>query len=133
MLPFAAGAAAAWLLAPPLAARAVDLTVLWGGAVLAFLAGVRRGLSFRTPGGPAPAQLATSLGLFALGFAALAVSQTAVAVSLLLAGYAALGVLDPRAADRHEAPPYFARLRPAQMLIPVLSLVAVLALLLTRR
>jgi Protein of unknown function (DUF3429) len=111
----------------------VDLTVLWGGAVLAFLAGVRRGLSFRTPGGPAPAQLATSLGLFALGFAALAVSQTAVAVSLLLAGYAALGVLDPRAADRHEAPPYFARLRPAQMLIPVLSLVAVLALLLTRR
>ena len=66
-----AGGAAAWLLAPPLAARAVDLTVLWGGTILAFLAGVRRGLSFLTPAAARPRRSsATSLGLFALGFAA---------------------------------------------------------------
>ncbi len=41
---------------------------------------------------------------------------------LLLAGYASLIVFDVRAARKLEAPPYFARLRPVQMLIPIASL-----------
>jgi hypothetical protein len=41
---------------------------------------------------------------------------------LLLAGYASLIVFDARAARRLEVPPYFARLRPVQMLIPIASL-----------
>jgi Protein of unknown function (DUF3429) len=127
-VPFVAGAAAAWLLGRGgLAALAADLTVLWGGAILVFLAGVRRGLSFRTEGGPTPAQLAASLGLFALGLAALAAPRTGAALALLLVGYAALAVLDPWAARRGEAPLFFARLRPLQMLVPVAGLAALLA------
>ncbi|HWJ20065.1 MAG TPA: hypothetical protein VNR65_15200 [Geobacterales bacterium] len=41
---------------------------------------------------------------------------------LLLLGYASLIVFDVRAAWRLEAPPYFARLRSVQMLIPIASL-----------
>jgi hypothetical protein len=128
-LPFVAGAAAAWLLGRggPAAALAADLTVLWGGAILVFLAGVRRGLSFRTEGGPTLAQLATSLGLFTLGLAALAAPRTGAGLALLLAGYLALAVLDPWAARRGEAPLFFARLRPLQMLVPIASLAALLA------
>jgi hypothetical protein len=126
-VPFVVGAAAAWLLDGGLAALAADLTVLWGGAILVFLAGVRRGLSFRTEGGPTPVQLATSLGLFALGLAALAVPRTGVALALLLAGHLALAVLDPWAARRGEAPLFFARLRPPQMFVPVAGLAALLA------
>ena len=73
------------------------------------------------------AQLATSLGLFALGLAALAVPRTGVALALLLAGYLALAVLDPWAARRGEAPLFFARLRPLQMLVPIAGLAALLA------
>jgi hypothetical protein len=126
-VPFVAGAAAAWLLGQGPAALAADLTALWGGAILVFLAGVRRGLSFRTEGGPTPAQLATSLGLFALGLAALAAPRTGAALLLLLVGYAALAVFDPWAAKRGEAPLFFARLRPLQMLVPIAGLAALLA------
>jgi hypothetical protein len=128
MAPFVAGAAVAWLLGRggP-ATLATDLTVLWGGAILVFLAGVRRGLSFRTEGGPTLAQLAASLGLFALGLTALAAPRAGPALALLLVGYATLAVLDPWAARRGEAPPFFARLRPLQMLVPIVGLAALLA------
>ncbi|MGN6062211.1 hypothetical protein ACP6NA_13860, partial [Corynebacterium striatum] len=39
---------------------------LWGAAILLFLAGVQRGLSFFTDGGPRPIQLATMGWLFLL-------------------------------------------------------------------
>lgn len=48
------------------------------------------------------------------------------ALPLLLAGYVSLAVLDPWAARQGEAPPFFARLRPAQMAIPVACLAALL-------
>lgn len=151
MLPFAAGVLAAWL-APSLAPRLpgwltavltlgsapvdlrpwfAELTTLWGCAILCFLSGVRRGLSFRTPGGPQAAQLVTMLGLFGLGLAALLLHETGrprPALALLVLGYASLGVLDPLAARTRETPPSFARLRPVQMAIPVLCLLALLVL-----
>lgn len=127
MLPIAAGALASWLLPEPFGQLARDATILWSGAILCFLAGVRRGLSFRTPGGPTVAQIATMLWLFVLGLAALATLPLALTpLLLLLVGYASLAVLDPLAARRQEAPLFFERLRPVQMLIPILSLVALL-------
>jgi hypothetical protein len=132
-VPFALGAAAAWLFDPDLATLAERLTVVWGGAVLAFFSGVRRGLSFRNPGGETAAQVAASLWLFALGFAALAVPWPVAALALLLAGYLSVAALDPWAARRGEAPPFFARLRPVQMAVPVASLAALLVLSVARR
>ena len=126
MVPFVLLALAAWLLGGDVAALAVRLAILWGGAILVFLAGVRRGLSFRTEGGPTAVQIATMLWLFGLGLLALAVPSTGVALVLLLAGYLSLAALDPWAARRGEAPPFFVRLRPLQMLLPILGLVALL-------
>ena len=125
MLPIAAGAALAWL-PVPFGGLAETGAVLWAGAVLTFLAGVRRGVSFRTPGDPRMAQIATMLWLFVLGVAALATVPLGVARVLLLIGYVSLAVLDPLAARRGEAPLFFARLRPVQMLIPIVSMLAIL-------
>lgn len=127
--PIAAGTVAAWTLAADWAALAVRLAVLWAGAILVFLSGVRRGLSFRTPGSETAVAVATSLWLFALGLGALIVSiyvGQASALVLLLVGCISLAVLDPWAARRGEAPPFFARLRPPQMAISVACLAALL-------
>jgi hypothetical protein len=129
-LPFIAGAAGAALIHDTAIAQlCLDLIVLWGAAILLFLAGVRRGLSFRTPNGPTAGQIAASMWYFTAGFGSLllwaledTLGSEAPALLLLLAGYASLIVFDVRAARHLEAPPYFARLRPVQMLIPIASL-----------
>ncbi len=131
MLPFVAGAAAAWWLRDDLGDALLYLTILWGCAILLFLSGVRRGVSFRTEGGPTLAQMATMIGLFGLGFVALvlaALGLSAAALLLLIGGFTAVAILDPIAARRGEAPLFFARLRPFQMPIAILSLIAMLAL-----
>jgi hypothetical protein len=132
MLPFAAGALAAWgWRGAPLGQAAAALTILWGCAILLFLSGVRRGVSFRTEGGATVAQIATMIGLFSLGFAALVLAtldRAVPALVLLLLGFTAIAVLDPIAARRGEAPLFFARLRPVQIPIAILSLAALLAL-----
>lgn len=129
MVPLAAGAGAAWLAAPGSASAAliVALTSTWAGAIVAFLAGVRRGLSFRAPDGATAPQLVTMLWLFLLAFAALALGPGRLATAILIAGYVSLAVFDTMAARREEAPPYFARLRPAQMAVAVVSLTVLLA------
>jgi hypothetical protein len=128
-LPFIAGAAATGFLGADLAKTAANFTVIWAAAILLFLSGVRRGLSFRTPHGPTVSQIATSLWYFAAGFAALLLwgareelGSPQPAMALLLIGYVSVIVLDVPAARRLEAPPYFARLRPLQMLIPIVCL-----------
>jgi hypothetical protein len=129
MLPFVIGAVATWCLSGFWRGEAVLLTVLWAAAILAFLAGVRRGLSFRTEGGPAVAQIVTMAGLFTLALGALVAIVHAlalVAVSLVLVGFLLITILDPIAARQGQAPLFFARLRPPQMMIAVGSLVAVL-------
>lgn len=124
MLPFPAAALAAWAGW----ADAIPLVVLWGGSVLCFLAGVRRGLSFRTVGGPTVPQLAVFAWLFLAGLAALVAPWPALAMVVLIVAYASLIWLDPAAAERGEAPLYFARLRPFQMAVPVASLLAMMPL-----
>ncbi|MCJ2034825.1 DUF3429 domain-containing protein [Methylobacterium sp. J-068] len=132
MLPFLAGAAVAWLRpGDALAEVASALTILWGCAILLFLSGVRRGVSFRTEGGATLAQIATMLGLFGLGFTALVfatLDQAVAALILLILGFAGITVLDPIAARRGEAPLFFARLRPAQIPLAILGLSALLVL-----
>lgn len=95
--------------------------VLWAGALLTFLAGVRRGVSFRTEGGPRRAQLVTMLWIFALGVATLALGPP-LGLLTALAGFLTLWLVDPRAARRAEVPAYFARLRPLQLVPPIGSL-----------
>ncbi|WP_375457066.1 DUF3429 domain-containing protein [uncultured Methylobacterium sp.] len=132
MLPFAAGAAAAWWWRNSWDELILLATILYGAAILLFFSGVRRGVSFRTEGGPTPVQIATMLALFGLGLGALLtvviLGDRVIALGLLIAGFVAVAILDPIAARRGEAPLFFARLRPLQIPIAVLSLAALLAL-----
>jgi hypothetical protein len=67
-IPFIAGAAgAAFIGNAAMVQRCLDLTVLWGAAILLFLAGVRRGLSFRSPNGVTSGQIAASMWYFIAG------------------------------------------------------------------
>ena len=136
IVPLVAGAIVAWFATGLIEALAVNLSVLWGGAILVFLAGVRRGVSFRTPGGPTRSQILAMLWLFVVGFAAIlsitvpvlpvAVGPHVLAFSLLLAGFLSLIVLDPAAAQTGEAPSFLARLRPVQMSIAAAAVAALL-------
>ncbi len=130
MLPFVVGAGASWTVRGSWHGEVVLVTMIWANAILAFLAGVRRGLSFRTEGGPAVAQIATMFCLFVLALGsllALTHGFTRVAVGSTLLGFAAIMVLDPIAARDGQAPLFFARLRPPQIAIAAASLVALLA------
>ena len=61
-IPFIAGAAgAAFINNAAIVQLCLDLIVLWGAAILLFIAGVRRGLSFRTPNGVTSGQIAASM------------------------------------------------------------------------
>ena len=135
MVPFVIGVLGFWLASEPWRGAALAITLFWGCAILTFLSGVRRGVSFRTPGGVTAAQIVTMLWLFGLGFAAIVLTAVALplaAAALLLIGYLSLEILDPIAARKLEAPLYFARLRPAQMAIPVACLAATIVLLSAR-
>ncbi len=126
MAPIAAGAAGSLLLRQS-GAPLARLTVGWAGAVLCFLSGVRRGLSFRQQGGPTTGQLGSMLWMFVLGAGSLLSPWRVPSILLLLLGFGSERVLDPAAARKHEAPRYFARLRPAQLAVPILSLLVLLA------
>jgi len=125
MAAFPVLALAAWLAPPPWPAIAIAAGQGWGAALLVFLAGVRRGLSFLTEGGPRPAQIATMLWLFLLGGASL-LTTPRIAFALLVVGYGSIALLDPTAARRGEVPAFFARLRPPQMGLALVGLVALL-------
>jgi hypothetical protein len=126
MVPILAGAVACLVLHGDAAALTAHLTVIWSGAVLCFLSGVRRGLSFRQEGGPLLSQLATMLCLFILGTASLLSRFAVLSLVLQMLGYAFMALYDPVAAREGEVPRYFQRLRPLQMLIPIASLALVL-------
>lgn len=135
MLPIAVGTAVTWWLnGKPLDYLVALFTLLYAASILLFLAGVRRGVSFRTEGGPRVSQIVTMLVLYGLGLGSLfaAVMGKAVpALAMLILGYAAIGILDPIAARAGEVPLSHARLRPLQMPIAVVSLAALLWLKLT--
>lgn len=113
--------ASAWLVGDVTALHLLALGQLWAAAILIFLAGVRRGLSFFTAGGPRPAQVATSVALFVLGLGGL-LAPPRLALAIIAAGYVAVAVLDPVAARQGEAPRHFARLRPPQMALFLVGL-----------
>jgi hypothetical protein len=98
---------------------------IWGAAILLFLAGVARGLSFFTEGGPRPLQLAAMSLRFGIGLVALAVWLPG-AFALLILGYASVPLTDAHAARHGQAPRYFAVLRPPQMGIALLGLAILL-------
>ena len=123
MLPMVGGAVASRAAPKPVAGVAGPATLAWAAAILLFLAGVRRGLAFREPGGPTPGQLGAAIGLFLPGLGALLAPRGA--RGLLMAGYAGLALLDPLAARQGEAPAFFSRLRPVQAGVAVLALLAV--------
>ncbi len=93
---------------------------LWGAALLLFFAGVRRGLSFRTEGGPRLRQLTAFALLFCTGLVVLIVPVPA-ALLIIAGALAVLAVEDVRCAPRGDVPLYFRRLRPAQMTFAVAS------------
>lgn len=130
LVPLAVGALSLWLAPRGLSFLILNAVLIFGAALLTFFAGVRRGVSFRQPGGPTTAQIATMLWLFLAGIAALfavAWGFPFPASVVELAGFASLGVLDPRAARRGEAPLFFARLRPLQMGLATVLLAVVAA------
>jgi hypothetical protein len=99
-----------------------QLAALWSGGLLCFFAGVRRGLSFRQSGGPTSAQLAGMLWLFCAGIGTLVTSF----LLLPLIAFASMMLLDIAAANRREAPLYFARLREVQLWLPIISLLTLI-------
>ncbi|MFO7855032.1 MAG: DUF3429 domain-containing protein [Paracoccaceae bacterium] len=122
-LPLVAAAVAPWALGE--AGGAIRAAIAYGAPLLAFLGGVRRGLSFRTEGGPTRGQVAMALTLFGLALVGLFAALSGAPGAGLLAlttGFALCLALDPPAARRGEAPPYFARLRPPQMSVAVAAL-----------
>ncbi|SDX95872.1 hypothetical protein [Citreimonas salinaria] len=126
MLPFPAAFVVA-LAAPFLAGAAVLGAQLWGAALLLFFSGVRRGLSFRTPGGATGPQMAAFAGLFSAGFVALLL-PAAWALPLILVALLLMAAIDPVAARRAEAPLYFERLRPPQLAVGVAGLAGLTAM-----
>ncbi|MCW6510055.1 DUF3429 domain-containing protein [Hyphomicrobiales bacterium BP6-180914] len=129
MLPFVIGATLAWLDFRPGRNVWFDLVVIWAVSICTFLAGVRRGVSFRTMGGPTRRQMITMLWLFSAGSGALVLwwlGLPSLTLVLLAAAFTSIGILDPIAAQSGEAPLFFARLRPVQMVLPVVSLLSLL-------
>jgi hypothetical protein len=97
------------------------LAVIWAGSLLAFFAGVRRGLTFSEAGGGRASELLTMLGFFFLGV----VSLILLSPILAALGVAGVGVLDAVAGRRREAPRYFSVFRPPQMALGALALVLI--------
>lgn len=121
VLPLAA--LAAWAGAP----LALLIGQLWGAAILVFLAGVARGLSFFTPGGTHISQMLTMILRFTLGFVAL-IAGPLTGFALLILGYASIALTDPWLARWGGAPEHFARLRPPQMAVALIGLIALFVL-----
>jgi hypothetical protein len=127
MAPLVACAMAAWLTAGSFREVAMSLAIIWGGAILAFLAGVRRGLSFRPPGGAQGARLLFTLWTFVLAFGSMIALRPLTSLGLLILGYAGLALAGRGAALREEVPLFFAGSGPAQVSVAALSLCAVAA------
>ena len=121
LAPLLVCAALAWLAPAAAQPLARTLAVIWAASLLAFFAGVRRGLTFSEAGGGRASELATMLAIFGVGVLSLVLLSPVLAS----AGLAAVGVLDALAARRREAPGYFAAFRPPQMLAALVALLLV--------
>lgn len=114
---------AVWIMPQTAGVQLAILAVMWSGALLAFFAGVRRGLSFSELNGARWSELTSMLWLFALGVLTLIFESPLFGAI----GFASLAVLDSLAARRLQAPVYFRRFRPVQMAIATAGLALILA------
>lgn len=128
--PLAAGALCAWLASGNWRAAAMSVTIIWGGAVLAFQAGVGRGLALGRGAAPSARRLALMLWLFGLAAGSMITLQPLTSLGLLIAGYLSLllTLRSDTTTDPHGwRPPGH---RPIQNLLAVVSLASVVARLL---
>lgn len=133
MLPFAAGAIGSWA-TPALQGAAIGLTIIWGALILSFVGGVRRGFGFGEPSASTRVEIATMAVYVSIAGLALIcgwLGSPAWATGLLAAGFAMVAVLDSMAARAGNAPAHFARLRGPQMAVAVVSLLILLARIVT--
>jgi hypothetical protein len=106
--------------------QAVLIGQVWGAAILIFLAGVTRGLSFFTAGGPRWSQICVMAMRFWLGLSA-SLCAVKPALLLLVLGYVVVAVSDVALAKSGGAPSYFKRLRLGQTAVILAGLLGLLA------
>lgn len=123
MLPLVAAGCGAWLLPHPWPAIAIRLALIWGALILAFLGGVRRGFGFASDTASKRSEITAAILYIGLAGLSLGIARPDMALPLLAAGYALAALLDRRAALSGNAPIYFARLRPPQLLLGCAGLV----------
>lgn len=131
MLPLIAAGIGAWVLPTYWPFVATRLAIIWGALVLAFIGGVRRGYGFGDPRASTPVEIATMMVYFTLAGLALLVPAAWIAVPVLMIGFAAVALLDRRAALAGNAPAHFARLRVPQMLLGIVGLALLWARIMT--
>ncbi|WP_294190356.1 DUF3429 domain-containing protein [uncultured Sphingomonas sp.] len=124
MLPLVAAGIGAWTLPVEWKVIALNCAIIWGALILAFVAGVRRGYGFGNPDASKPTEIAAALSYFSIAGLSLIVPYASIALALLAAGYAFVGLLDRRAGRRGNAPAYFATLRGPQFLLGAAGLAA---------
>jgi uncharacterized RDD family membrane protein YckC len=127
VLPLLAGAALAWIASGNLRTAAMSVTLIWGGAMLVFQAGVRRGLVLAEGAVSSVAALILMLWIFGLAIGSMVSLDPVVSLALLIAGYISLAVI---ARSETAAGRAVVGHRPSQMLLAVASLGAVAARLL---
>jgi len=134
MLPFFVGALGTWC-SPRLSPVAIGLTVIWGALIMAFLGGVRRGFGFGDPSASTKAEILTMIVYVTIGGMASILGSRGFMLSsvlLLAVGYILVPIADARAAKSGDAPAHFATLRPRQISIAVISLLAICVNLIVR-
>ena len=129
MLPIAAAAIGALVLPRPWPEMAVQLAIIWGAIILAFVAGVRRGYGFGAPGASTRRAITAMLMYFVPAGLSLVFAHfdmLAAALALLILGFLLVIVADRHAAQTGDAPAHFARLRGPQMAIALIGLAVLL-------
>ncbi len=122
-IPFVAAAAGVWLLEPGWAAHALDAQVFYGVTILAFLGAVHWGVALSE--GPDTDRLWPRLGWSvtpALIAWAAAMMTALPALVTLMAGIGAAYVVDLRARDRGDFPPWYLELRRRLTAVALLAL-----------
>lgn len=117
MLPLLAAGIAVWVLPGGWPILAVQLTIIWAALLLAFLGGVRRGFGFAAAPADRIVEITAAAAYLGIALLALLVPRASIALALLAAGFALAALLDRRAARSGNAPAWFAKLRPPQLLL----------------
>jgi hypothetical protein len=107
----------------------MSVTLIWGGAMLVFQAGVRRGLALGEGTGSGVPALILMLWIFALAIGSMVSLDPVISLALLIAGYISLAVVSR---GERAAGGAVVGHRPSEMLLAVGGLAAVAARLLIR-